>query len=711
MSRLIIVDQSLKGLGGHHFDYTLQIARAAASRQCEVVVATNRKFRGCSRLDHFARLYPVFRNTTYSRFSLLAGLRAMFGRGPLELGQKNPRQLPLSIESQLDQPTDPQGSSFSDRQKRYWKQVKQRWDRKWTYVRESAGRNRVVKSFAADCQQLFRMIGLTENDHVFFPTISDLDLAGLLTYWMGNPESHRPVWHMQFHFDVFVGRAPDYRKQMNNVGPLRDLFEDIEHAVPSYQLNYYATTDSIADQYQRLSSRQINELAYPVSEGFVFHPRKTSPLRVVSPHGLELPDSSEDFPTEGCGADSEEPGEIVSIQGDSFDTIGLTLNADRIGNTSVESHNFGEHGKELRPMVDGSFPGIPVVVAGGIREEKGQACLASLLPEMQRTLFSENLGFLVCQRKIKTRWWKKPAFRFGCQESPGEEKNPWDDSICYLPHPLEPKLYQKMIRQTGIGLLAYDRESYASRRAGIFGEYLGAGIPVIVPSGTWMADQLEPAQQNHLRRARQQAEVTHHWRFQQLDWADWNVPSASGVISFDGQEVPAYAWSPEFEDQGVSDVFRHVSVRFGWQWPREKGTYCRVQLLFHSAENEVLGSASYVVGRWSEDCQCEVLFEIPPGTTSLRVGFSNAYHERNASINNLVVELLEAETAIPRGAIGLSFDGSEQIPDLLREMCVQHSHYQQAAAAHARTWYEGHDPLLTVTQLMSSSQAARSWAA
>lgn len=693
MSRLIIVDQSLKGLGGHHFDYTLQIARAAASRQCEVIVATHRKFRGCSRLDHFARIHPVFRNTTYSRFSLLAGLRAMFGRPPLELGPSSPRKRSLCFtETQTD------GSQASwkllwDRQRQWYRQCRQWADQRWAGVRESAGRGRVVKAFAADCQQFFRSIGLHEGDHVFFPTISDLDLAGLLNYWMSNPESHQPTWHMQFHFDVFVGRSPDFRRQLGNVAPLRDLFEDIEDAVPSYQLNYYATTDAIAEQYQRLSRRRINELAYPVSDGFLLDSsfsRSRQGFPLVSRHA------------ERRSSATLAPGYDTDLLGGAAVDFRIDRDAGE-----VTSQNFMQPNDVIQPMLDDSYQGIPIVVAGGVRDEKGQACLGDLLGEMNHQLFEPGLGYLVCQRKSATRWWKRNVFHF--TEESDLTPSVWDRSICYLPHPLEPKQYQKMIRNTGIGLLAYDRESYAHRRAGIFGEYLAAGVPVLVPAGTWMADQMQERQRQYLSTIRESAAMCHRWRIEQLDWADWNVPSAGGTVSFDGRDVPAYAWSPMFPAIESSDM--HASVRFDWQWPREHGTYCKVQLLFHSSDQRVLGSASAVLGRCGTEGRCETLFAIPPGTSSIRLGFSNAYDERNASIQNLRVELLRTEGPVPRGAVGLSFDQFDQIPELLSEMCRNHDHYRATAQDFSGSWYEGHDPMLTVTQLMSSAQASRSWAA
>jgi len=723
LSRLIIIDQSLKGIGGHHFDYTLQIAQTAAMQQCEVVVASHRKFTNGSRLDHYARVHPVFRTTTYSKYSLLAGLRSMHSKPPIALrtagrfgrmGKRHSPHQPTIEQPDLERSESKYtgGGDFvaADRfplmrSTGRWlgqrianlKAMAGRLNYGLQYLQESSGRNQAVKAFAGDCQTFFRHVGLNESDHVFFTTINDLELAGLLTYWMSNPESYQPNWHMQFHFDVFAGRPPEYRIQLPNMEPLRDLFEDIEIAVPSYQIHYYATTASIADQYQRLSARPIHELTYPISQAFVKQNCTTVPITQSSKINTYSP-QTRSFDTEHRDI-TNLPTMPTVLEEDS-------LTIDRLQQKSAQvtaSENFLDMN-----LFDSEHNGVPIVLAGGIRAEKGQNSLQSILPALKTKVLDSELGFLVCQRKEKSRWFCKPfALRLD------EKSEAITKQVQYLQHPLDTGTYQNLIRNAGIGLLTYNNRTYANRRAGIFGEYLAAGVPVLVPSGCWMADQLSIINATYHQELLKENQSKACWNHLNFEWSQWNVPSANGCISFDGQEVPAYAWSPELPKQDpenhCSDL---LSLRFHWVWPKEAGTYCRVQVIFHQADGTAIEVESSVVGICPADQSNFALFRIPSNARSFRLGFSNAYHDRNASINRLLIDVIRpaASQQLPLGAVGLAYDSLQQIPDKLQEMCQHHDHYQSHSQDNAQRWFQKHDPVATVSQILSAPQSNLAWA-
>lgn len=798
LSRLIIVDHSLKGVGGHHFDYTLQIARAAAERQCEVIVAANRKFASGSRLEHYARILPIFRNTTYSPFSLLAGLRAMYQRPPLKLrstvesqgitrwsGPEVHRSRPHARHDSTAARTQ-ESLKFGSAQfgaanfgtgtagkttlpgqrltsmltrpfqfgiDRCRTLTKHTWNC-FQYLQESSGRNRLVKQFASDCQQLFREVRLNQHDHVFLPAISDLDLAGLLTYWLGNPESYQPIWHMQFHFDVFSGRTPEYRSQLANYGPLRDLFDDIERAVAAYRIHYYATTTNIAQQYQCLSSRQIAPLTYPISDEFLVsgeavhwkHERSEQikkvagdPLRInthsgyASQHGLSIHQDSDsiaatvDAEHDFVGALPIDSSPILSIQPTERQRL-------QPGLSQVPS-STGALGNLFQS--NAFFPtghlGIPIVIAGGIRPEKGQKQLAAIMPALHKKIFQPGYGFLVCQRKERKGWWRRSFSLSQPSESPTDSK------IHFLPHPLETKAYQQMIRSAGIGLLTYDSRNYANRRAGIFGEYLSAGVPVLVPAGCWMADQLEPIYNRYCQNLSDSGTITERWNHQDFDWAQWNIPTSNGTVSFDGDQVPATSWSrplpkpapiptvmrsdlhdhTDLQNNGVNHEMevapatRSLHVRFHWVWPKEAGTYCRVQVDFCALDQSLVESRTVIVGRSPKDQASHALFRIPAAASNFRLRLSNAFHERNASINRIRIEVIQHASSqdTPVGANGLTYESLDQIPDRLSEMCRFFTHFRRHAQQTAGPWAAQHDPAQTLQSIFQADNTSVSWAA
>ena len=56
--------------------------------------------------------------------------------------------------------------------------------------------------------------------------------------------------------------------------------------------------------------------------------------------------------------------------------------------------------------------------------------------------------------------------------------------------PLDRAAYLSLLGESDLLLFPYDRVAYRQRPSGIFGEAVLAGLPVVVPSGTWMAEQV-----------------------------------------------------------------------------------------------------------------------------------------------------------------------------------------------------------------------------
>ena len=78
MPRFVLLDHSLKGVGGHHFDYALHVLRAADELGYEPVLVSNKRFRGHAKLPPTCRVMPLFRYHTYSKYTIFAGTKHKF---------------------------------------------------------------------------------------------------------------------------------------------------------------------------------------------------------------------------------------------------------------------------------------------------------------------------------------------------------------------------------------------------------------------------------------------------------------------------------------------------------------------------------------------------------------------------------------------------------------------------------------------------------
>jgi glycosyltransferase involved in cell wall biosynthesis len=51
--------------------------------------------------------------------------------------------------------------------------------------------------------------------------------------------------------------------------------------------------------------------------------------------------------------------------------------------------------------------------------------------------------------------------------------------------------YDELVAACDLVLLPYEREQYRSRLSAVFVDAACAGVPVVVPAGTWMSDQID----------------------------------------------------------------------------------------------------------------------------------------------------------------------------------------------------------------------------
>src|SRR5688572_26061753 len=70
MSRFVLIDHSLKGVGGHHFEYATHVLAAARRAGFEAILATHRKFSPSAARLADCPVHPLFRQTTYGADTL-----------------------------------------------------------------------------------------------------------------------------------------------------------------------------------------------------------------------------------------------------------------------------------------------------------------------------------------------------------------------------------------------------------------------------------------------------------------------------------------------------------------------------------------------------------------------------------------------------------------------------------------------------------------
>jgi hypothetical protein len=540
MASFYLIDQSLRDEGSHHADYVRCIAWAAREAGFQVIIGANRQLskEWChwkSDLSRFATIKPAFRNTTYQRVSGLAGMQRM------------KRSLAIANEK----------SPKTGRIRRLIHRLaKYRQDR----IRES-----IIRQFARDCHGFFQHLPLSAQDHIFFASISDLELIGLANYLAKTPRTLKAQWHVQFHFNLFDGRPPEYEQQGETLLSVRCGIAKALSPIVYHNLNLFTTTDELADQFNQLGVGYFEPLAYPIAKEFAPHFNRSTAVagspeensfelklcqesdRLLVGNPSEHGRNSNDFDPHCLGTATWSPEPIRGAKSDP--------------GKSTSSYRDPQVQLWQRPL--------KVVCPGAVRREKNQEdYFQPLIDQVYESLLATKRIELIAQvptKKIGER--EKLVLTPPIKKQSGGE----EPLLTTVAHPLPRWEYCDLLRSCDVGLLFYDSRAYFSRRAGILGELLSAGKPVIVPAGSWLAEQIAEPGFRHIEQhfAKREYRVV---GLGDLAWDSSNVPMHGGVINLDDGRRPFQFVLPLKENDA------ELAIRFDWQWPLERGIYCRIEV-------------------------------------------------------------------------------------------------------------------------------------
>jgi hypothetical protein len=686
VANFFLIDQSLRDDSGHHCEYAQCVARAAnemgfvttigAHRRLPQLLSrsktshpTNDRTNGrpslklkqesswpIESLDDLGSVRRVFHNTVYHGDSYLAGLQQM-----------------ARSKSRVELPSTSRGS---------WAGMLSRVG----FYRHWRRRENFVRRFAVDCERLFRNTLFTPQDHAFLATVSELELMGLALFLSNYPRAMRTQWHLQFHFNLFNGRPPEYERQSATARAVRGCFLSALSRLSHHAVSFYTTSNELADQYNRLGVGDFEPLPYPVASEF-------SPLtksRLAGAQQLATSDYSSRVKISLEGGTQELRNKITEVVRPS-------------SNPSFPVKHPADPFFETTP--------IRVTCPGGIRREKGhENYLQSLIDEIYEPLLATGRVQLQLQRPVR-KLLRKEKIELKLPDSAG--RNPEAHPLVYHQHPLPKSEYSDLIRRSDVGLLFYDSSVYYSRRAGVLCELLSCGKPIIVPAGCWLAEQIQEPIFAHadsvidgqmidgqmldgqmIVKKNRRAELA------DLRWESCNVPMHGGILSFDADRHP---FNFEFP---VEPSETAVGFRFDWHWPNASGVYCRIELKQFDSSGRALEETVQVVGHRGFRKPI-ALFDISPDAATLKFSLKNAFHDSSASIKH--VELIAISQTLdefgsatnPRGAIGVIAADRFQLSNCLIEVIENLDHYQRTAESFSHQWYAQHDPSRTVAHLVA----------
>jgi glycosyltransferase involved in cell wall biosynthesis len=616
MSKFILIDHSLKGVGGHHYEYAAHVLSAAERAKYAPVLATHRRFRPGADYPQHWPTWPLFRFGTYSKYT-------MYRSQPHRDGAAHAGGMARWSLAGL------------------WERVADFWHRR--------GREKRVAALAAGLERLFAEESLAAGDQVFLPTLSELDLEGVVRFLEATPNSRVADWHLQFHYNIFDGREPEFAAQAEKLDVMREAFAAALARTPEHRLHFYNTTEQLAAQYARMGLARFYALPYPVNHALAVpaadccssaEPTNSETVALETPRPLRI----------AClGAIRPEKGakELAGVVEALWDSHFLPGRCQLVVQSNKRRFRLPLPIEDADTLPDGVEPVVyaPHPLPMDAYVELIRAADIGLLLYDSRRYYARCSGVLVELLSVGT-----PVIA---------------SAGCWMAEQLAEANFAHL-----------DRAANELRNVGA----------LAANKLTFKLDEPGRSTRGGLSRSR-------------------NVPLVDGCL-----RLPA-GGEGVFAEVDVPRAATHAMCSFRWHYPAEAGTYCRVTLESLGADEDLPAERSFVVGRRDGDQPVRVMFPIAPSVFRVRLRWENEYDNGPIALEDLQIDMLSAEqlpgATYPLGAVGLIAADDSQVAALVDDLVSHWPHYRQTALAFAEEWSAFHNADRIVAELAARAKPAR----
>lgn len=695
MSKFILIDHSIKGFGGHHYEYAIHVLQAAKDKGYEPVLVVNKDF-SADTSDAPWRVIPAYRygfwqtsasgaplthgrirdwifplrnrvkyswfgstwhyllsllhhhtagtliETTPGKFRLLAALVLLVVvKYPVLIFRALQRVVLTILE-----PLNNWLANLRDALLHLGRELLFPF-RVFLHLGKLRSRMQnmgVQRAFGEDTRTAFQQTPLQDGDVVFIPTLSERDMLGLLDYLRACPESKRASWHLLFRRNIYQGTEFGYAQQNQSLQQLAGCFRAFQAGLDGHTVQFYTDTDRLTDQYNRLGAGQFTTLPIPVNPRLHQHAKEAS-----------------------------------------------------------------RNGR------------LKVVYAGDARQEKGY----HYLPQIVSTLLQNDAVRDLVEFEFQSNF-NHARPEDGTEEllSRSELQQMPADRVKLHMQPMSSEDYFDLVSSADILLILYDHLNYYARSSGILIEALIAGIPVVTSAASWMGEILAEPNHCHAMEAIDQATVVKRLPTDDLKWVSNHNQSAvaeSGTISFRGgrDKISTYVQIPNEADYMVLVYDRprsgsgHVMAWASQCVPRIPGR--------KPSEDDRVDPASHLKPRSGQcDCddvastgrlivpslhceKCAMIVRIHPEAKLLWLALWNGLTDvESIALSNLeLVFLKDPAGGIQEEVVGTTYTEPSHIPFQLQRLVLDYPRYKQSAMRFAEQMHARHSAERLVEELVS----------
>lgn len=501
-----------------------------------------------------------------------------------------------------------------------------------------------IESYAKTTIQLISGLGITPGDFIFIPNAMVGEVLAVSYILQGDKLARLINWHLLFRRNLFYGRRADYASQEKGVEPVRDWFRKLETCDTDSRIFCYTDTDELSEQYNRLGIYEFHTLPLPHYENSWDSGNRRGATDVwglfPDPAGKQPPHIS--LPAEQVHIIAKEPLKVVYL-GDAREEKGYQ-NLPGIVKAIWDDHVATGEVVFLLQSNDNLSPGDPEVI-------KARHKLAKLCGEK----------VVLLEKKLST---------------------------------ME---YQEQLKSADICLLLYNPENYYARSSGVLIEALMTGIPVIVPAGTWLARQFLHLHYDYLEKSIYESSGQDDFSRVDLCWqntellANSSGKNSEAVISGEQKWWSLVNVSPQKNPS-------LVALEFG-----DVGNEVMLQLNWLSDAHQVIQKRNYLIekahnGSWAYLRLPEVKY-----AAYLRLEFTPTSPFSPVMIRSAglcFLDTLSESPDFPLSVVGEIYYDLEEVPDLLRGIIRNYSHYRQTAGVLAQKLQRIHNADTFIERLL-----------
>jgi len=309
---------------------------------------------------------------------------------------------------------------------------------------------------------------------------------------------------------------------------------------------------------------------------------------------------------------------------------------------------------------------VPTILfAGDARVEKGFQLLPILVEQLKRESPAGLSPRFIIQSNFSVPGGEPVAAR-ACRQLRSHAKN----GVRLIDEPLQPDAYCAIFHASDISLIPYDPLEYRARSSGVFAESVAAGLVTIVPSGTWMAAQLDAPIAAYHRSVLAEFSHVEAWR-------------GPALASRNGTPLESFEGPAETRADHLIVALRALDDRVELppivliEWLDSSGYVARCD------RGVAVRSQT---GRWS--CMFRLLSS--PPRAHLIVVPQDAGLPPHFSVDHIA--LVSAGRPLPLGAAGVVYAGNRSLADGVREVLRHTDHYMRTAALFTSAWTDHHTP-------------------